>query len=228
MFDTIMSVRLRLAAAAAALVTLALFTPRTAAQGVPDHARMQVMQAVGAPFIVFRDKALEELKLSDEQREKMSDYIRQTIMEEFIPFFESLKDEKGASREKKVNELRKDALPKLHKFLKETLKPEQLKRARQITLQHEALVLTNSEIQKELKITSEQMNTFTTITQELQRTVQPLIKQAQSGGNPQEIKAKIDQIRKEHRGKMEAVLTAEQKSQLKEILGPPFELGDEG
>jgi uncharacterized protein (UPF0335 family) len=42
---------------------------------------------------------------------------------------------------------------------------------------------------------------FVAIVQELQQKVQPLIKEAQSGGNPQEIAPKIMKLRKEHEKK---------------------------
>jgi hypothetical protein len=64
------------------------------------------------------------------------------------------------------------------------------------------------------------------ITQELQKQVEPLIKQAQSGGNPDEIRPKVEQLRKDQAKKLEAVLTDAQRKQWKELLGPPFELTD--
>ena len=38
---------------------------------VPEEARRHLQEALGAPFVVFRGKVLEELKLSDEQKEKV-------------------------------------------------------------------------------------------------------------------------------------------------------------
>ena len=58
------------------------------------------------------------------------------------------------------------------------------------------------------------------------KEVESLVKQAQSGGNPDEIRPRIEQLRKDHAKKLEAVLTDAQKKQWKELLGPPFELGD--
>ena len=67
---------------------------------------------------------------------------------------------------------------------------------------------------------------FAAIVQELHKKVEPLIKEAQSGGKPEEIRPKIEQIRKEQGQKLEAVLTDDQRKQWKEMLGPKFELGD--
>ena len=197
---------------------------RAAAQ-VPEENRKQVVEALGTPFVVFRESVLDELKVSDEQKEKMMQYLMEQIMETG-PFLDSL-EKTGQEREKKLNEHRKNALEKLAKHVKEVLQPEQLKRLRQVTLQQEgSFALGQDEIQKELKITQEQLKKFMAIVQELQKQVEALVKKAQSGGNPEEIRPKIEQLRKDHAKKLEAVLTDAQKKQWKELLGPPFELGD--
>jgi hypothetical protein len=197
---------------------------RAAAQ-VPEENRKQVVEALGAPFVVFREKVLDEIKVSDEQREKLMQYLMERIMETG-PFLDSLK-EGGPEREKKLNEHRKEALEKLAKQLKEVLQPEQLKRARQIALQQEGnFALGQEEVRNELKITQEQMKKFASVVQELQKKVEPLVKEAQSGGNAEDIRPKIEQLRKEQGKKLVDVLTDAQKKQFKEMLGPPFELGD--
>jgi hypothetical protein len=197
---------------------------RAAAQ-VPDEQRKQVVEALGTPFLVFREKVLDELKVSDEQREKLMQYLMEQIMETG-PFLDSL-PATGQEREKKLKEHRKNALEKLAKHLKEVLQPEQLKRLRQVTLQQEGgFALGQDDVQKELKISQEQLKKFMAVVQELQKQVEALVKQAQSGGNPEEIRPKIEKVRKEHAKKLEAVLTDAQKKQWKELLGPPFELGD--
>jgi hypothetical protein len=61
---------------------------------------------------------------------------------------------------------------------------------------------------------------------EMHKRIEPLIKEAQSGGNPQEIRPKIMKIRQDQEGKIEAILSSEQKKQWKEMLGKPFDLGD--
>ena len=152
----------------AALVSLAVIAflwgqsfQRAAAQ-VPEENRKQVVEALGPPFIVFRDAVLDELKVSDEQREKLMQHIRDRIMETG-PFLESLA-EAGEEREKKLNEHKKIALEKLAKHLKEVLEPEQLTRLRQVTLQVEgAFALGQDDVRKELKITQDQMMKFAAI-----------------------------------------------------------------
>jgi hypothetical protein len=192
---------------------------------VPEENRKQVVEALGTPFIVFRDKVLDELKVTDDQREKLMEYVMGQIMETG-PFLDSL-NEAGPDREKKLNEHRKQALEKLGKRLKEVLEPEQMKRLRQITLQQEGdLSLVNDDVRKELKITPEQMKKFMAIMQDLQKNIEDLVTVAQAGGNPEGLRAKVEQARKDHASKLQDVLTDDQKKKWKELLGPPFALGD--
>jgi hypothetical protein len=209
------------------LAFVALWTGQSqrAAAQVPDENRKQLVDGLGAPFVVFRDRVLDEIKVSDEQREKLFEHMMSRITESG-PFFDSL-TETGEEREKKVNEHRKIAQEKLTKFLKEVLKSEQLKRLREVTLQQEGgLALTQERVQAELRITQEQLKKFMAIMQELTKKIQPLIKEALSGGNPQEIRPKILKIRDEYAKKLEAVLSDEQMKQWKDLLGKPFDLGD--
>jgi hypothetical protein len=218
-------IRSRVGVMALAVVALWGQSFQRAAAQVPEENRKQVVEALGTPFIVFREKVLDELKVSDEQREKLMQYIMEQIMETG-PFLDSLA-ETGPEREKKLNEHRKNALEKLAKHLKEVLQPDQLKRLRQVTLQQEGgFALGQDEVQKDLKVSQEQLKKFTAIVLELQKNVESRVKEAQSGGKPEEIRPKIEQLRKDHAKKLEAVLTDAQKKQWSELLGPPFELGD--
>jgi hypothetical protein len=222
-----MKSRIRFRVGLMALAVAALWGPsfQPAAAQVPDENRKELVEALGTPFIVFREKFLDELKVSDDQREKLMQYAMEQVMETG-PFLESL-PETGPEREKKLAEHRKNAREKLAKHLKDVLQAEQLHRLRQVTLQREgSFALGQDDVRKELKITPEQLKKFMVIVQDLQRNVAPLIKEAQSGGNPAEIRPKVEQLRKEHAERLEAVLTDAQKKQWKELLGPPFDLGD--
>jgi len=118
---------------------------------------------------------------------------------------------------------------KLAAVLKETLKEDQRKRLRQLELQQEgALALWHGDAQigKDLKITEEQRKQFMAVVQDMQKKVQPLIKEAQSGGNPQEIGPKIMKIRREHEGRIVYLLMDAQKKQWKEMLGKALDLDD--
>ncbi len=128
-------IRFRVGVMALAVVAVAGQSSQRAAAQVPDENRKQLVEALGAPFIVFREKVLDELKVSDEQREKLMQYMMEQIMETG-PFLDAL-TETGQEREKKLNEHRKHAKEKLDKQLKDVLQPGQRSRLRQVTLQRE-------------------------------------------------------------------------------------------
>ncbi len=207
------------------VVTLWAQSFQEAAAQVPEENRKQLMEALGAPFIVYRDKFLDELKVSDEQREKLMRQAIEQIMETG-PFLNSL-TESGKEREQKLNEHRKSAREKLAKHVNEVLQPGQLTRLRQVTLQQEGgFALGQEDVRKDLKISAEQQQKFMAIMQELQKKVEALIKEAQSGINADQIGPNSEKLRKDHAKKLEAILTDDQKKQWEEMLGPPFELGD--
>jgi hypothetical protein len=207
------------------VVTLWAQAFQGAAAQAPEENRKQLMEALGTPFIVYRDKVLDELKVSDEQKEKLMQQAMEQIMETG-PFLNTL-TETGLEHERKLNEHRKNAQEKLAKHLKEVLQPRQLARLRQLKLQREGgLALGAEDVRKDLKISQEQLQKFTAIMRELQNKIEALIKEAQSGVNADQIGPNIEKLRKDHAKKLEAVLTDDQSKQWKELLGPPFELGD--
>ncbi len=207
-------------------VFLGLLCAEASAQGVPEEARKAIAMNLQGSFMVFRDAVQEELKLTDEQKDKLEEHLRERLPD-FMQFFQSLDGVPGEEREKKLQEFRKMAQEKLTPVLKDTLKEDQSKRLRQLGLQQEgafAIWHGAPEIAKELKITDDQRKQFMAIVQDMQKKVQPLIKEAQSGGNPEEIRPKVMKLRKESEDKVEALLTDAQKKQWKEMLGKPFSL----
>jgi hypothetical protein len=108
--------------------------------------------------------------------------------------------------------------------LNKTLNGGQRDRLRQMELQRDGLFA--GEIWKELQATDEQRKQFIAVIQDMRRKIEPLIKEAQSGGDPHEIRPKIMQVRNDHEGELEALLTNAQKRKWKEMLGKPVDLGD--
>ena len=209
-------------------VFLGLVGARASAQDIPEEARKEIARNLHGPFMVYRDAVQEELKLTDEQKEKVEEHLRERLPD-IMQFFQSLEGLNGEEREKKFQAFRQKEQEKLTSVLKATLKEDQSKRLHQLGLQQEgalALFHGGPEIAKDLKITVEQRKQFMAVVQELHKKVEPLIKEAQSGGNPEEIRPKVMKIRKEQEGKIEALLTDAQKKQWKEMLGKPLALDD--
>jgi hypothetical protein len=64
------------------------------------------------------------------------------------------------------------------------------------------------------------------VVQDMQKKIELLAKEAQNGGNPEEIRSKVMKLRKDHETKIEAALTERQKNAWKELLGKAFDLDD--
>jgi spore coat protein H len=202
------------------------FGPGGPKQGVPDDARRHVTETLGPRSLVFRDKVQEELKLSDEQKKKLEKRL-QDIVQDAMQFFQNLQGAKPEERQLVHHAYVEKAQEKLTAFLEGALNPEQFKRLRQVMLQREGLfALGHAEIVKELEITDKQRQQFSEVVQEMQKKIEPLLKEAQKGGNPEEIRPKVMKIRAEHEGRIEALLSDAQKKQWKEMLGKPLDLAD--
>ena len=130
------------------------------------------MEALGPPFVVFRERVLDELKVSDDQREKLMELAMEQVMQTG-PFLDALPSS-GPEREKKLAEHRKNAAEKLAKNLNEVLQPGQRNRLRQVTLQQEGgFALGREDVRKELNVTEDQLKQFMAISQGLQRRSRP-------------------------------------------------------
>src|SRR4029077_6881521 len=130
--------------------------------------------------------------------------------------FEKAQDLKPEDRPKTVGEYQHKADQKLEAFLKENLKEDQLKRLRQLIYHQEGLfAIGHPELAKQLNITDDQRKQFMTVIQDLQKKMEPIVKQAQEGRDPQEIGPKIMKLHKDHQGQIEAFLTDAQKKEWK-------------
>jgi hypothetical protein len=189
----------------------------------PDEARRQLIQAFGPTFVVFRDKAQKELKLTDEQKEKLNERFEETA-KDAMQFIQKLGELNPEEREKELGAYRQKAQDNLAAFLKGALNKKQLSRFRQLELQQQGpFAVGQPDLARELKFTDEQKKKFMAVVEETQKQIQPLMKEAQSGGKPEEIGPKVMKIHKEQEGKIEAILTDAQKKQWKELLGKPFD-----
>ncbi len=209
-------------------VFLGFVCAQASAQEIPEEARRAMAHNLQGPFVLLREGMRDELKLSDEQKEKLDDYFREQLPD-IMQFFQSLDGLDHDEKEPKLKDFRKKAQEKLGSTLQGILNEEQKKRLHQVMLQQEgplALFHGDPKIAKDLKITDAQRKQFMAIVMELQKKVMPLIKEAESGGNHEEIRAKVMKIKKEQEDKIEALLTDTQKSQWKELLGKPLVLED--
>jgi hypothetical protein len=200
--------------------------PPGIAPSIPEEARKHLLRMLGGPFLVFQARAQDELRLSDKQRTKLLEQLP-IFVQETMKTFEGFQQLRPDEREKAMQFHRQKCQEQLTALLKETLNAKQLKRLEQMELRQEGLFnLGRPEIAQELKMTDEQRHQFMGVVQEMQKKIEPLMQQVQSGGNPREIGPKVMQIRKVCEGRIAAILTDTQQKQWQKMLGKPFALSD--
>jgi hypothetical protein len=211
----------------AVVIVFGLVGSAAFAQEIPEQARRDIADHLQGPFRIYRSEVRDDLTLNDAQKDAIEEYLR-VFVPEAMQFFQSLEGLPSEEREKKVQEFRQKSQETLLDVLKKTLEANQMKRLHQIGLQQEGVFAAfhSPDVAKELQITDEQRKQFMDILQELMKKVEPLIKEAQSGGDPQQIRPKVMKIRKEHEIKAEGILTEPQKKQWKEMLGKPLPLDE--
>jgi hypothetical protein len=197
------------------------------ADQVPFEAQRQLIQALGTASLVFRDRVQAELNLSDEQKKQLAKQLQETARDA-MKFFAKIKDLRPEERPQEHQAFHQKTAAKLAVFLQKTLTRDQRQRLRQVELQQEGLfaLFGQPPLQDALKVTDEQKRQFMVVVQEMQRQIQQQLKKIQSGGKPEEVLPRVMKIRKEHEGKIEALLTGAQKRRWKTLLGKPLALGD--
>jgi Spy/CpxP family protein refolding chaperone len=206
------------------LVLAGLVCAQAPGQGIPEEACKKLRHEVGGSFLVTRDKVQEELKLTNEQKEKLEQHLRD-LLPDAVQFFENLHGMKPEDRKKELGAYRPKVQEKLAAMLKETLDEGQRKRLRQLERQREGL--RDGKIWKDLQVTDEQRKQFMAMMQRAQKQIESLLDEMRKDGKPkEEIQPKVIKVRDDLEGKLEALLTDAQKKQWKEMLGKPMDMAD--
>ncbi len=171
---------------------------------------------MGGPGLLLNPGVQEELKLTDEQKEKA-----RTFAEKFGEKVREAFQNAQGDFQKLQTEIQKLSTTGL-KDAAEFLKPEQVARLKQISRQQAGLnaLANDEELQKELKLNDEQKEKIKKLADEQREKVMELF---QAGGGP-ETREKMQALRKEYNGKVQDVLTGEQTKAYKELLGKPYEV----
>ncbi len=196
---------------------------QAAAQEISEEALKKLRHDIGGSFLVSRDKVQDELKLTDEQKEKLEQHLRE-LLPDVVRFFENIHDLKPEERKKELQAYRPKARQKLAALLKETLSEDQRKRLRQLDLQREGL--RNGEIWKDLQVTDKQRKQFMPMMQQAQKESQMLMEELHQSGKLKEIQPKVIKVRDDLEAKLEALLTDAQKKQWREMIGKPMNMAD--
>lgn len=205
----------------AALLAMPAFAQQPKHQG---HGSRMPMGG-GAGLIANKD-VQKELKLTDEQTAKAEAAAR-VVREKHHGDFAKLDDLDAQARFEKTAEIVRTMTGETNKALADVLKPEQMKRYRQIQLQHLGLMaFTESDVRSKLKLTDAQVGRIGRINADSQSQRRAL---AQGGGGHRgDMQKKAATIGKEGMDKALAVLSADQKQAWKDMTGEPFEVRFQG
>jgi hypothetical protein len=176
-----------------------------------EEAKPDVPETTSAELVLLRQKSVQkELKLSDEDVKKVLEFTNK----ESEDYGKALKLT-PAERRAKVEELEKKNV----KFLKDTLSAEQLKRLIQITYQVTgAYQLTRPEAARALSLTDEQQAKFKELEKEAHKDLLAIVNSTDRATK----NAKLAKLREAINKKIETLLTDEQKTKARELVGEPF------
>jgi hypothetical protein len=157
-----------------------------------------------------------KFELDDAAKERISKYMEK---------LQALKDVPEDKLEDKVRETFKEDIEGPNKEVEKILKPEQMTRLKQIARQQGGpTAYLKPENVKDLEITDEQKTKLRSISTELDKDVGELRRSGGKGGfnlSP-ETREKIESLTKEANEKATALLTDEQKSKWKTLIGEPY------
>jgi hypothetical protein len=174
----------------------------------------------GAPMLVENESVQKELNLDKDQVDKVKETV-QKVRDEHKDDFAKLNDLGREEQREKRRELTRTVTDETLKALGDVLKPEQLKRFKQIELQQAGTqAFTRPEVQKALNLTDDQKEKIKTIADDAAKQRSELFQ----GGNARGSFDKLTALRKETAEKVQAVLTDDQKKTWKDLTGEPFEV----
>ncbi len=170
----------------------------------------------GGAMLLSNKSVQKELKVSDEQAEKLNTLATETMAKN-RERFQGLQDATPEERQSKMREARAE----LDKGLDGVLKPEQIRRFKQIELQVGGIMAFNQpRVQEALKLTDEQKEKIRGIGEEA-RGAMPSREDAQA--DPAAAMKKRAEVNKGSMEKVSALLTEDQKKEWKDLAGESFE-----
>lgn len=199
-----------------------------------------MMGGGGAAALLAREDVKADLKLTDEQKDKLAALMPTGDREAMMAMFQEIMKEAGISdfQEMRTEEGQKKMAPVMAKRMADMKKkqeailtPEQNKRLAEINVQFNGnRVVTQADVAKALSVTEEQTKAIADLSKKQGEAMRGLFQKVQSGEmtmeDVQASRKKNDEILDSEIGKL---LTEKQKAQLKEMAGTKkFERKDEG
>ncbi|HTK77856.1 MAG TPA: hypothetical protein VL371_21490 [Gemmataceae bacterium] len=157
----------------------------------------------------------EELKLTDDQKDKVRDFMEK-FREKSVSAFQDAQGDFG-----KIGTIMAKMNAEAMKDVAAFLKADQVTRFKQLSRQRAGAqaLMTDEDLQKDLKLTKEQTEKLAKLNKEMGEKQQELF---QGGPGPESFQ-KMQEMRTEYGTKANAILTADQQKSYKDLLGKPFE-----
>jgi Spy/CpxP family protein refolding chaperone len=172
-------------------------------------------------------KELEMLDDQIQQCEQLREEMRPQRAEgEERPDFRNMSEEERqkffADMQKQMEERRKKAETKLENDI---LLPHQMDRLREIAIQQAGIgALMMPEVAANLGLSDAQKEKIQTTLEESRNSIRDRMREIFQGGDRENMRGKLEELRKEVDNKVLAVLTASQKEKFEELKGKPFEM----
>ena len=181
-----------------------------------------MMQEPSAAMLLRDDKVQTELMLTDDQKAQFK-----KIADKFRDDIQKARDDKDF---KKMFELFQTASAEVDKQLPDILKPDQVKRLKQLELQAAGCAaFTKDDVQTALKLTDAQKKEITATQDDIKKDAADLLKDAQGDMDKmREAFKKIQGMRKDALAKVMDSLTDDQKKAWKDLAGDKFEFSPPG
>jgi Spy/CpxP family protein refolding chaperone len=166
-----------------------------------------------------------ELKLTDEQTTQLKEAVAK-IRENHKDDFAKLQDASREERREKTAELMKTISPETEKAVAGVLKPEQMKRLKQIEVQTQGIqAFLKPEVQDALKLTKEQKEKVKDLDDNVKKSMEEAFKDGRGDRTKmEEAMKKVAEARKEAFSKASGLLDDTQKKAWKDLTGEPFEV----
>jgi hypothetical protein len=175
----------------------------------------------GLGALVQNESVQKELSIDKDQAVKVKEAVQQ-VQDKHKDEFAKLRDLSQDERRTKGQELGRTVSGEVMKAVGEVLKPDQIKRLKQIELQQMgSRAFTSPEVQTALSLKDDQKEKIKSITEASAKEMQDL---RQDRANAQGNREKMTAIRKETQEKVQAVLTDDQKKAWKDMTGEPFQV----
>jgi hypothetical protein len=198
------------------LSLVALLSGPAAAQGGRGFNR----GSLGA--LLANESVQKELKLDDKQLEKAKE-LSEKWNSDMQEKREGLQDLSPEERRPKMMEINREMTASTLKAAGEFLKPEQVARLKQITMQQRhAQAFLDPEVAKQLNLKDSQKTEFATIVQEAGAEMRTIFQENQD--DREAAMKKIQELNKKTAEQIVAKLNDEQQKAWKEMLGSPFEV----